>query len=153
MAHQVKTLAQSPTTWVWSPRSHIIEREPIPSSCLSMFTCVPWQRHTHTEANTHTHTCKGTHTLLMLTQFSFHSCQAIISAHKSWSDNTGKAGYQSRCRVRKPLGVMAYTELLTLGCPQGGRVYVRNWTELSGLMKPSSSSQTSKISAGTTGQL
>lgn len=48
-------------TWVWSPRSHIIEREPIPSSCLSMFTCVPWQRHTHTEAHTHIHTEAHTH--------------------------------------------------------------------------------------------
>lgn len=82
--------------------------------------------HTHTEAYTH---ARYTHTLLMLTQFSFHFCWAIISAHRSWSDNTGKAGYQSRCRASKPLGVVAYTEyteLLTLGCPQSGSVYVRN---------------------------
>lgn len=72
MVHQVAALIQSPTTSVWSLRNHIIEREPIPSGCLSVFTCAPWQR--HTQAHRGTHTCRGTHTLLMLT--SFHSIPA-----------------------------------------------------------------------------
>lgn len=92
---------------------------------------------THTGTQRHTHMQRYTHTS-HVDQFSFHSCRAIIRARRSWSDNTEKAGYQSRCRAGKPLGVVACTELLTLGCPQSGRVYVRNWTEFSGLKEPSS---------------